>query len=65
MKSAAAPFDRATLELAFKRLGDALGICAFDEAIATVSRYYPDGRISPKTRFGLQEIFGTGDTKDR
>lgn len=46
-------------------LGDALGIRTFDEAIATASRYYPDGRISPKTLFGLQEIFGTGHTKDR
>lgn len=46
-------------------LGDALGICTFDAAIATVSRYYPNGMISPKTLFGLQEIFVTGDTKDR
>ncbi len=45
-------------------LGRALDIRTFDEAIAVVSRYYPDGRISPKTQFGLQEIFGTGKTKD-
>lgn len=46
-------------------LGRALGICTFDEAMAVVSRYYPDGRISPKTLFGLQEIFEDGDMKDR
>ena len=45
-------------------LGSALGIRTFDEAIAVVSRYYPDGRISPKTQFGMQEIFGAGKTKD-
>ncbi len=45
-------------------LGRALGIDTFDEAIALVSRYYPDGRISPKTQFGLQEIFGAGKAKD-
>ncbi len=46
-------------------LGHALGILTFDEAIALVSRYYPDGRISPKTKFGLQEIFGSGDAEDQ
>ena len=46
-------------------LGGALGIRTFDAAIAVVSRYYPDGRISPKTQFGLQEIFGNGGSKDR
>ncbi len=44
-------------------LGSALGIHNFDEAIAVVSRYYPDGRISPKTQFGLEEIFGAGSAK--
>jgi hypothetical protein len=44
-------------------LGSALGIRTFDEAIAVVSRYYPDGRISPKTQFGLEEIFGASSTK--
>lgn len=46
-------------------LGRALGVRSFDDAIVLVSRYYPEGRVSPKTQFGLQEIFGTGDTKDR
>ena len=45
-------------------LGRALDIDTFDEAIALVSRYYPEGRISPKTQFGLQEIFGAGVAKD-
>jgi hypothetical protein len=38
-------------------LGVELGIRTFDEAIALVSQYYSDERISPKTQFGLQEIF--------
>ena len=46
-------------------LGGTLGIRTFDEAIAVVSRYYPDGRISPKTQFGLQEIFESGDAEDQ
>ncbi len=46
-------------------LGSALGIRTFSEAIAVVSRYYPDGRISPKTHFGLQEIFEVDSPKDR
>ena len=46
-------------------LGGALGISTFDEAIAVVSQYYPAGRISPKTQFGLQEIFGSGGVKER
>ena len=46
-------------------LGGALGIRTFEEAIAVVSQYYPAGRISPKTQFGLQEIFGNGGAEDR
>jgi hypothetical protein len=46
-------------------LGGALGIHTFDEAVTLVSRYYPDGRISPKTQFGLQEIFGSRGDGDR
>lgn len=44
-------------------LGRALGITTFEQAIAVVSQYYPDGRISPKTQFGLQEIFESRDIK--
>ncbi len=46
-------------------LGGALGISTFDEANAVVSQYYPAGRISPKTQFGLQEIFGSGGVKEQ
>ncbi len=46
-------------------LGTALGIRTFDEAIAVVLLYYPNDRISPKTQFGLQEIFGAGNTDER
>ena len=39
-------------------LGKKLGIQTSKNAIALVSQYYPAGRISPKTQFGLEEIFG-------
>lgn len=51
-------FDRPTLEKAFERLGGPEGIANASDAIALVMRYYPAGQISPKTRFGLEEIFG-------
>jgi hypothetical protein len=41
-----------------RRLGAELGISHVSDALAVVMRYYPAGRISPKTRFGLKEIFG-------
>jgi hypothetical protein len=41
------------------RLGQALGIQTADQAIAAVARYYPAERLPPKTRFGLEEIFGS------
>ena len=44
-------------------LAASLGIRTYDEAIAAVSHYYPDNRISPKTQFGLQEIFEGGQQK--
>jgi hypothetical protein len=28
------------------------------DAFAIVSRYYPSGRLPPKTQFGIEEIFG-------
>ena len=46
-------------------LGSALGIVTFEEAIAVVSQYYPAGRISPKTQFGLQEIFGSDSAEEQ
>jgi hypothetical protein len=44
--------------------GVELGIRTFDQAIALISRYYPDERISPKAQFGLQEIFQGREDKD-
>ncbi|MBV8975916.1 MAG: hypothetical protein JO261_04080 [Alphaproteobacteria bacterium] len=41
-----------------RRLGAMLGIGSAEQAIAAVMRYYPSGRLPPKTRFGLEEIFG-------
>jgi hypothetical protein len=43
-----------------RQLGGALGICNATEAMKIVTRYYPEGRLSPKTRFGIEEIFGSG-----
>jgi hypothetical protein len=39
-------------------LGDVLGVRTAAEALGIVSRYYPAERLPPKTRFGLEEIFG-------
>ena len=41
-----------------RHLGAALGIKSASDALALVMQYYPAGRISPKTRFGVEEIFG-------
>lgn len=41
-----------------RRLAAALGIYSVGEAIAVVMRYYPAAALPPKTRFGLEEIFG-------
>ncbi len=41
-----------------RRLGAQLGIVSAAQALGIVLRYYPEGRISPKTKFGLEEIFG-------
>jgi hypothetical protein len=41
-----------------RRLAAALGIDSVGEAIAVVMRYYPATELPPKTRFGLEEIFG-------
>lgn len=42
-----------------RRLGAVLRIATTADALAAVMRYYPANRISPKTRFGLEEIFGS------
>lgn len=41
-----------------RHLGEILDIRTAAEAIAVVSQYYPEKIISPKTRFGLEEMFG-------
>jgi hypothetical protein len=41
-----------------RQLGVELGIASFDQAIAMVSRFYPANALPPKTRFGLEELFG-------
>jgi hypothetical protein len=43
-----------------RQLGSLLGIENTQQAIEIVSRYYPASRLPPKTRFGLEEIFGSG-----
>lgn len=41
-----------------RRLGEALGLKTASDALALVARYYPSDRLPPKTRFGLEEMFG-------
>ncbi|MGD0867810.1 MAG: hypothetical protein ABSA49_19920 [Rhizomicrobium sp.] len=41
-----------------RQLGGILGIASAADAFAIVSRYYPSGRLPPKTQFGIEEIFG-------
>jgi hypothetical protein len=44
-----------------RKLGVLLGISNARQAMAVVSRYYPMERLPPKTQFGLEEIFGSGE----
>jgi hypothetical protein len=39
-------------------LGEMLGVRNAAQALGIVARYYPAERLPPKTRFGLEEIFG-------
>ena len=41
-----------------RRLGAVLGIASARDALSAVSRYYPSENLPPKTRFGIEEIFG-------
>jgi len=41
-----------------RELGRLLGIKCAGDALAIVSRYYPAEALPPKTRFGIEEIFG-------
>ena len=40
-----------------RTLATELDLHTADEALAVVARYYPVARISPKTQFGLEEMF--------
>ena len=57
-------FDRIALESAFTDIGTRaladhrLVEIAAEQALALVARYYPAQRISPRTQFGIEEIFG-------
>jgi hypothetical protein len=41
-----------------RRLGAELDVVTAQDAFAVISRYYPLEKLSPKTQFGLEEIFG-------
>jgi hypothetical protein len=41
-----------------RQLGSILGVSNAADAFAIVSRYYPSGKLPPKTQFGIEEIFG-------
>jgi len=45
-----------------RRLGALLGVTSADQAIKLVSRFYPADALPPKTRFGLEEMFGSGSS---
>ena len=47
-----------------RKLGAILGVKSAADALAIVSRYYPEQRLPAKTRFGLEEIFGGVSKKD-
>jgi hypothetical protein len=44
-----------------RRLAELLGIRTSEEAIELITRYYPAEALPPRTRFGLEEIFGQGE----
>jgi len=55
--------DRSDIEAQARKIG----IFTAAQALDIVSQYYPSSRISPKTDFGIQEIFsrmsGASDPK--
>lgn len=44
-----------------RRIAGVLGLRTLNEALELVARYYPADALPPKTRFGLEEIFGQGE----
>jgi hypothetical protein len=53
----AGAYERGDIE-DIRELGEALGVGSPEQALAIVARYYPLGRLPPKTQFGIEEIFG-------
>ena len=49
--------DRADIEM----LAELLGIKETQEALELVRQFYPESRITPKTLFGIEEIFSGKD----
>jgi hypothetical protein len=47
-----------------RKLGVVLGVKNAADALAIVSRYYPEQRLPPKTKFGLEEIFGAATKRE-
>lgn len=45
-----------------RNLAETLGIRNAAEALHILSSYYSSSRVPPKTRFGIEEIFGQGPT---
>jgi hypothetical protein len=52
-----ASLDRQDIQL----LAKALKIRSARDALALVSKYYPDNRIAARTQFGIEELFGRDD----
>jgi hypothetical protein len=48
--------DRSDIEA----LAQVIGVATAGQAIDIVARYYPASRISPKTQYGIEEIFSPG-----
>jgi hypothetical protein len=48
-----------------ERLVGLLGLSTAEAVLEIVEKYYPRGRIPPKTRFGVEELMGRlADRKD-
>jgi hypothetical protein len=52
--------DRSDIEA----LAREIGVGTAEQALEIVSQYYPQAMISPKTRYGLEEIFARGSGED-
>jgi hypothetical protein len=52
--------DRSDIEL----LARELRITNAEQALAIVSAFYPDSQVTPRTKFGIEEIFSGSSTPD-